>query len=225
MEKNWQDWIVKKAEPLLGKRDTPLSIKELAWKLVNFVVACGNSHPVSFVLRPIAGHRHFLRLVGLNLVLGVMVLTIFGPFPSRAYDTGETVALVAPEAEVPLATQETVVNPLPQMTLTQKYWLLHAGVDLAAPEGTRINPVMEGKVTKTEKSWFGYGSMVVISHGPEYESLYAHLSKIYVEEGQVVGINTIIGLVGSTGRSTGPHLHLEIHQEGKPINPAPILGL
>jgi murein DD-endopeptidase MepM/ murein hydrolase activator NlpD len=67
--------------------------------------------------------------------------------------------------------------------------------------------------------------MIVVSHGPEFESLYAHLSKINVFVGQEVNTGTIIGLSGSTGRSTGPHLHLEIHQDGKLINPALILGV
>ncbi len=216
---------MKKAEPLLGNRGTPLSVKELAWKLVSFAAACGNSHPVSFIFRLITGHRHFLRLVGLNLVLGVTILAIFGPFPSLASDAGGNPALVMPEKETPLTTRETVVNPLPQMFVTQGFWLMHAGIDLSTPIGTPVRPVMSGRVIKTEKNWFGYGSMIVVSHGPEFESLYAHLSKINVFAGQEVNTGTIIGLSGSTGRSTGPHLHLEIHQNGKPINPASILGL
>jgi murein DD-endopeptidase MepM/ murein hydrolase activator NlpD len=175
-------------------------------------------------IKKMLSHKRFLSVVG-NLMLVAMFLAIFGPFPSMAKDTGGTVTLVAPEAEVPLLTQETVVNPLPKMVVTQGFWLLHAGIDLGTPIGTPVRPVMKGKVVKTEKNWFGYGSMIIVSHGPEFASLYAHLSKIGVAEGQDVDIDTIIGLSGSTGKSTGPHLHLEIHQNGKPINPALILGL
>jgi murein DD-endopeptidase MepM/ murein hydrolase activator NlpD len=84
---------------------------------------------------------------------------------------------------------------------------------------------MKGIVTKTEYNWFGYGNMIVVSHGPDFESLYAHLSKIDVKVGEQVTTDSIIGLSGSTGHSTGPHLHLEIHQDGKAIDPAPVLGL
>jgi len=225
MQHDWKHWIMKKAEPLLDRRGTPLSIKELAWRLVNFAEACGNSHPVSFIFRLITGHRHFLRLVGLNLILGVVYLAIFGPFPSIAADTGGATAFLIPEKDIPLITRERVANPLPQMTITQNFGLFHAGVDLSTPLGTPVNPIMEGKVIRTEKSWFGYGTMIVIQHNREFESLYAHLSKINVSLGQEVETETIIGLSGSTGRSTGPHLHLEIHQDGKPINPALILGI
>jgi murein DD-endopeptidase MepM/ murein hydrolase activator NlpD len=220
-----KEWINQKAISLLKNRSTPLSIKEIAWKTVNFIVSCGNSHPISFVLRPIAGHRHFLRIVGINLMLGAMFLAIISPSSSLASNTEEVVTLVAPEAEIPLSTQEVVVNPLPQMVITQNFWPFHDGIDLATPIGTPVRPVKTGKVIKTEKNWFGYGNMIVVSHGPEYESLYAHLSKINMVVGQEVDTGTIIGLSGSTGKSTGPHLHLEIHQNGKPINPALILGL
>ncbi len=65
----------------------------------------------------------------------------------------------------------------------------------------------------------GYGKVVVIDHGYGYESLYAHMSKIIVKPGEKVKRGQVIGYVGNTGRSTGPHLHYEIKKNGKPVNP------
>jgi murein DD-endopeptidase MepM/ murein hydrolase activator NlpD len=84
---------------------------------------------------------------------------------------------------------------------------------------------MKGVIIKTENNWFGYDKMIVVSHGPDFESLYANLSQINVKVGDSVTTDTVIRLSGSTGRSTGPHLHLEVHQDGKAIDPGSILGL
>lgn len=225
MNKNWKAWVFTKAEPLLWRRSTPLPLKELAWRAVRFAVKCGRSHPVSFALRPVVMYKNLKRLVGINLVLVAMAAVMWGPIPSLAADVGGVPVIVLPEGQPPLATQEAVVNPLPHVEVSQKFWLLHAGVDLRTPIGTPVNPIMKGLVVETELSRMGYGQKVIIAHRNGYKSLYAHLSKIVAKVGQEVSTETVIGLSGSSGRSTGPHLHLEIHQDGKPINPAPILGL
>src|SRR5690606_21682380 len=95
---------------------------------------------------------------------------------------------------------------------------MHAGTDYAAHVGTPIYGTGDGKVKLSGREG-GYGNVVVISHGYGYESLYAHMSKAKVKTGQTVKRGDIIGYVGSTGLSTGPHLHYEIHKDGKPIDP------
>lgn len=98
-------------------------------------------------------------------------------------------------------------------------WKLHTGVDLAASSGTRIAAAEDGIViTATYLS--GYGNTVMIDHGVGVVTLYAHQSKIAVKKGDKVRKNDLIGYVGSTGYSTGPHLHFEIRVDGATINPA-----
>ncbi len=95
-------------------------------------------------------------------------------------------------------------------------WLMHAGRDLAAPEGTPVVAALNGRVMSSGLAG-GYGLAIEIEHdGPRRRTLYGHLSELYVKEGQVVRQGEVIGRVGSTGLSTGPHLHFEVRmpQEG-----------
>lgn len=164
--------------------------------------------------------------MGVNLAVLMVVSAYFGPLPSLASDTGGVPSLVVlPEGEVKITTEEAVRFPLPVKDVSQTYWALHAGVDLRAPVGTPINPVMLGVVTETATDRFGYGQKIVVAHKNGYTTLYAHLSKIETKVGDQVTTETKIGEVGSTGRSTGPHLHLEIHDEsGRPVNPLTVFG-
>lgn len=96
---------------------------------------------------------------------------------------------------------------------------MHEGIDLAAPTGTPIKAADGGTVTKA--GWHSsYGYRVVINHGANTTTLYAHCSKLYVSVGQQVYQGQTIGLVGNTGRSTGPHCHFEIWINGRTVNPA-----
>lgn len=94
----------------------------------------------------------------------------------------------------------------------------HKGLDIAAPTGTPIHPVRPGTVVSAGDRG-GYGNVVVLDHGDGTTSLYAHCDELKVKQGDTVGHGDIIATVGSTGRSTGPHLHLEIHRDGKAVDP------
>lgn len=94
----------------------------------------------------------------------------------------------------------------------------HKGVDLTSPRGTKIYASGDG-VVKRAQFGRGYGKLVEIDHGYTYSSLYGHMSKILVKPGQQVKRGDVIGLVGSTGTSTGPHLHYEVRKNGRPLNP------
>ena len=95
----------------------------------------------------------------------------------------------------------------------------HSGMDFSAPIGTDVYATGEGNVTLA--GWKqGYGNTIIINHGYNYQTLYGHLSKINVNQGQKVMRGDIIGEVGSTGKSTGPHLHYEVHYKGEPQNPS-----
>ncbi|MDO4725628.1 MAG: M23 family metallopeptidase [Porphyromonadaceae bacterium] len=94
----------------------------------------------------------------------------------------------------------------------------HAGMDFAAPTGTDIYATGNGKVSFA--GWKqGFGLCVIINHGFNYETLYAHQSKLLVQQGQSVKRGEVIGLVGNTGKSTAPHLHYEVHFKGRPQDP------
>ncbi len=100
----------------------------------------------------------------------------------------------------------------------------HKGVDIAAPMGTDVYCAAQGKVIFAgQKS--GYGNCIIIEHGNGLATLYGHLSKILVDANQQVKIGDVIAKVGSTGRSTGPHLHYEVRKNNTPINPKLFLNL
>lgn len=99
----------------------------------------------------------------------------------------------------------------------------HTGTDMACPTGTPIYAAMSGKVTYTGTSNV-FGKYVIIDHGNGYQTLYAHMSKIIASKGQYVSQNTKIGLVGSTGYSTGPHLHFTVYKNGKLVDPMSVLN-
>jgi murein DD-endopeptidase MepM/ murein hydrolase activator NlpD len=96
---------------------------------------------------------------------------------------------------------------------------MHKGIDIAAPTGTKVYAAGSGKVLKITSSDDGYGNCIVIEHGYGFVSRYAHLSGFKIKEGDEVKKGDLIGLVGSTGRSTGPHLHYEIEKDGEKIDP------
>jgi len=98
----------------------------------------------------------------------------------------------------------------------------HKGVDLSAPTGTPIYATADGYISKAE--WFSsYGKYVSIEHGANLQTRFAHMSDIAVTAGSRVKKGDIIGYVGSTGRSTGPHLHYEVRIDGKAVNPVPYM--
>jgi murein DD-endopeptidase MepM/ murein hydrolase activator NlpD len=100
----------------------------------------------------------------------------------------------------------------------------HEGIDFAAPEGTRIRAVAAGIVTWAGPHG-GFGNMVQIDHGNGYATRYGHAYQVLVHVGQTVQRGDVIGLVGNTGRSTGPHVHFEVLKNGHEVNPARFVAL
>jgi hypothetical protein len=97
---------------------------------------------------------------------------------------------------------------------------MHTGLDFAAEIGTEIYATGDGVVASVENKLSGYGQHVIIKHGFGYESLYAHMSRVAVQAGQRIYRGQIIGYVGSTGASTGPHLHYEVIKNGEKVDPS-----
>ena len=100
----------------------------------------------------------------------------------------------------------------------------HTGLDLVAPRGRPVHAGASGCVEVAHRDTGGYGKLVVIRHGQGMTSWYAHLSRIAVRRGQCVAAGAFIGRVGSTGRSTGPHLHFELRLRGAAVDPSGVTG-
>jgi Peptidase family M23 len=100
-----------------------------------------------------------------------------------------------------------------------KVMKFHKGIDFSAPIGTAIQSTGDGVIVKVENNRSGYGKCVTISHGFGYQTLYGHMYRIDVKQGQRVKKGTQIGIVGNTGSSTGPHCHYEVHYKGQVVNP------
>ncbi|WP_246166454.1 M23 family metallopeptidase [Sphingomonas sinipercae] len=100
---------------------------------------------------------------------------------------------------------------------------MHAGIDLSGPLGTPIYATAEGVVTNAGWNSGGYGNLIKIDHGRGIETRYGHLSSIGIQPGQKVTRGQLIGRMGSTGRSTGSHLHYEVRIDGRPVNPIPFM--
>jgi len=99
---------------------------------------------------------------------------------------------------------------------------LHTGLDIAASSGTPIRCAGDGTVVHSAR-WGGYGNCIIVDHGGGLATLYGHCSRLAVTNGQRVTNGQVIGYVGSTGMSTGPHLHFEVRKDGRPVNPKPYL--
>jgi murein DD-endopeptidase MepM/ murein hydrolase activator NlpD len=103
--------------------------------------------------------------------------------------------------------------------VTQGFKRYHPAVDIARAIGTPVMAADSGYIAAAGWSNEGYGNYIVVDHGNGFQTLYGHLSKIFVKVGDAVGRGTVIGNMGSTGRSTGPHLHFEIRKNGVRLNP------
>ncbi len=135
--------------------------------------------------------------------------------------TGEIVKTI--QAKVVWPTKGVITSEFGEPHLP--YYLFHSGIDIAGKKGDPVNPFMPGKVIYEGEIFWGFGKHIIIDHGNNITSIYGHLSKINVYKGQEIKTTThIIGEQGSTGWSTGTHLHFQINVFGLPVNPRTFLG-
>jgi murein DD-endopeptidase MepM/ murein hydrolase activator NlpD len=107
--------------------------------------------------------------------------------------------------------------------LSRKFSIYHEGIDFPKRRGEPVLSTAKGKIIYTGSQFSGYGKVIIIEHEYNWASLYGHLSKITVKTGQPVKKKEKIGEIGSTGRSTSPHLHFELIYKKQPLNPVPHL--
>ena len=149
-------------------------------------------------------------------------------------------SLFVPEAELDWATRQEINGDLFKKPLHARYWLssnygwrdspfsagkrtFHGGLDMAVASGTPIYAALDGTVTAVGFN-ATYGNYVIITHHSGYKTLYGHMKSTACRKGNFVYTNTVIGYVGSTGMSTGPHLHFTVYKNGKTINPFTVLN-
>lgn len=186
-----------------------------------YISSVRSGSKISRFFRHIFEHRHIKRVLGSNLAF-LMIVTAFAPKASTIpFESSETVIYSAREDII--KTEITVRNPLAKIQVNQGYFFFHAGIDFEGDTGDPIFPIMDGRVEYVQYSKYDYGNAVLLDHENGYKSLYAHMSKVEVAVGEAVTVFDEIGQVGSTGRSTGDHLHLEVYDEGRNINPLSIL--
>ncbi|MEK7526085.1 MAG: M23 family metallopeptidase [Patescibacteria group bacterium] len=178
---------------------------------------------MSRVFRHIFEHKNIKKILGSNIALAIVATSVV-PATTTAASLPNSTPIIIKQAQGPLVTNiEGTRLPVKILKLTQRYWFAHQGVDLDGETGDAVTPIKDGAVISVIYSRVSYGNHVIIDHGNGATSLYAHLSKVFVKEGDHVTVDQTIGLMGSTGRSTGSHLHLEVRQNGKTIDPLKVI--
>jgi murein DD-endopeptidase MepM/ murein hydrolase activator NlpD len=191
----------------------------IVWQLFSLEVKWAKiASFISRISRKVLEFKKAKQVVGINLV-GIFMLSsvIPLPFALQAKDDQETDVHIQ-KPEVTISTENTFRMPVPGY-ISQFYNWYHRGIDVAGNNNAKTYPIAEGKVVEIAYSPFGYGLSVMVDHGNGFLSRYAHLQKVEVTLDQEVDKTISLGRVGSTGWSTGPHLHLEVYQDGKTVNP------
>lgn len=184
--------------------------------------------------------RSHIILSGICILLaGLFLLPMAGKTEKTATAQAETIAqddftqlAINTAQEMQPATKMTFKKPLEQYTITAQFGaefmfnnnkIKHKGIDLKAPRGTNTFAAANGIVTTAEENYTdgkGYGKYIVIQHDNGFKTLYAHLDKITIQNNTPVEAGQVIGQVGNTGQSTGPHLHFELIHQDESIDPA-----
>ena len=185
-----------------------------------------SSHPISKLLRPVLETKRLKTVLGGAMsVLSVLLSSVWfmtgiyqGSISVQAFSPSPTQAVIETEKKEYFYDFKNVV---PAMTgVSQGFSRWHPGDDITAPAGSKIYPVQAGRVVRIENTRFGYGRSMLVDHGDGVVSLYAHLGKVLVVEGETVNSEVALAEIGLTGRTTGYHLHLEIRNDNRAINPS-----
>lgn len=180
------------------------------------------------------GHTaSLLVLAGMAMAAAPLAPISDEPLEPDARPAAAPVTAVAKPAG-PMMRAMVFVEPVPGHQINSKFGLRrlggeraarqHKGVDIAAPKGTSVMAAAEGRVMRIGYDAGGYGNFIEMRHPNGMTTLYAHLSRVDVASGHEIASGARIGLVGSTGYSTGPHLHFEVRRDGVQVNPSKVIG-
>lgn len=157
--------------------------------------------------------------------VGILILYFLGYYPTFNFPPiarSEARAVEQRYEVIAEAFKQPINLPHPGY-LSSKYSSYHPGVDIATGLGMPIHPISDGVVTAVNFGFWGYGNHVVVTHSDGFQSLYGHMGRIFVKKDQPITTSNYLGEVGLTGRTSGPHTHLEITHDGKYIDPLTIL--
>jgi murein DD-endopeptidase MepM/ murein hydrolase activator NlpD len=196
------------------------SVKRALLKNLKKFVGKRGGTKIARVFRFFFDRYSIKNLLGANLIILSLGASLINAPTTAVAGTIDSVEVSSPTV---LSTRQGVRVPLNAKNVTQGYWPLHRGVDLNGKTGDPVYPMSGGTIVEAGWSNSGYGKNVVVDHGNGYKSLYAHLSEIEVTVGQKIDNETEIGKVGATGRAFGDHLHLELYENDKNINPLTLL--
>lgn len=182
-----------------------------------------SGNKISRIGRFILEKSNVKAILGGNIALLVLANGLISPTTDTLSQI-EPETRVLPEVQVKLTTEIKIRYPVDNIKLNQGFSLFHRGLDLDGSTGDAVYPIMNGVVEAREFSKYGYGNSIIVDHQNGFKSRYAHLSKIEVKDGEKILPNIPMGNMGSTGRSTGAHLHLEVYHEDRTINPITLLG-
>lgn len=179
---------------------------------------------VSRLGKEIFQYKKIKTVLGANLVLLAFSASfISSPVSALDYLSQKEIISLS-SGPVEAKTEKTEVRlPVKEFHLTQGFSFFHQGVDLDGQTGDPIYPIMKGKIESIINERFGLGKHIIINHGSGLRSVYGHLSQIEVKIGEEVDTEKEIGKMGNTGHSFGDHLHLEIIDNGRHINPLTVL--
>lgn len=170
----------------------------------------------------------FLRNRFTKLAIFVFIfLTLLGYYPTFSIPPVRHSAVKASTLEqkgeiIAQSFSKPLILPHPGY-LSTRFSLWHPGIDIATGLGMPIHPIIDGEVSTVGRDLFGLGNFVEVSHQNGFKSKYAHMGKIYVKVGYKVTEENSLGEVGLTGRTSGPHTHLEITRDGNYVDPLPLL--
>jgi len=197
------------------------SVLTPAFPTLKIIKGFKSGNKISRYFRHIFEKINIKKFFGANIALMLISSSLFTTNIAAVENIPDNITIQSP---VVFKTEQRQTRyPTSPVKITQKFSFFHPGVDLDGVTGDLITPIMDGVVISIERSRVGYGNSITVNHGSEVLSLYAHLSKISVVVGQEVTTKTVIGEMGATGRAFGDHLHLEVYQSGKRINPLVLL--
>ncbi|MEA3354894.1 MAG: M23 family metallopeptidase [Patescibacteria group bacterium] len=166
-------------------------------------------------------NKKIRKFVGVGLTVIIVFFGLMGNILAANIEmTNEPTLISTPKTKI---STKTVLQKPFEGVIGQGYHAFHRAIDVLSPIGTEIRPIAAGVVIEARFGKLGWGTTIVVKHDDRLVSRYAHLKDIRVIEGEMVGRGQVIGTVGMTGWTTGPHLHLEVYENGKAINPLKIL--
>ena len=174
-----------------------------------------------------APDKNMVKRVRYLVAIFLITLSLLGYYPNFGFPPIKKSAVLAQVKEqsaqiIASSFDKPLILPHPGYISTRfSNW--HPGIDIATGLGMPIHPIIDGVVIKTGFDIFGLGNYVVISHQNGFNSKYAHMGKVYVKKGDELTTENLLGEVGMTGRTSGPHTHLEITHNGEFVNPELLL--